>query len=183
MSEHTQSRIRRATPEDAAAIAQVHVAAWGETYAAIVPEGLLAALSIEKREAIWRDMLTDFAAFQLRAVLVAELDGSIVGFGACGWQRDAGLAAKGFDGEVGSIYLRRYAQGYGLGAALLHRMFDELRGAGFDAVSLWVLTNNMAARGFYERFGGRVVGEKDDVRGETTLHELAYGWTTLDWAR
>ena len=35
--------IRRAEPGDAAAIAAVHVAAWRETYAGLVPERMLRA--------------------------------------------------------------------------------------------------------------------------------------------
>lgn len=172
-------QIRRATLADARAIAEVHVAAWRETYVGIVPEALLAALSTETRETIWRRILADPSAFSTEAVLVAEQADVLVGFGACGRQRDVGLAANGFGGEIGSIYLLQAAQGRRLGLALMRRMFAELRLLGLDSAALWVLTSNRSARRFYERLGGKVVGEREDARGEATLHETAYGWHGL----
>ena len=43
--------ISRASPEDAYAIAKVHVDSWREAYRTILPADYLAALSVEKRQA------------------------------------------------------------------------------------------------------------------------------------
>jgi ribosomal protein S18 acetylase RimI-like enzyme len=171
--------LRKATLEDAPAIARIHVASWRETYRGILPDMMLAMLSTETREAAWRRILAAPAAFHVEAALVAELAGEPVGFGTCGRQRDARLAADGLKGEIGAIYLLRAAQGRGLGLSLMRRMFSELRSIGLDSAALWVLNDNRAARLFYERLGGAIVGERDEVRGEATLRETAYGWRHL----
>lgn len=171
--------LRHATPQDAAAIAEVHVASWHETYAGLVPDEMLAALSVEARSQNWSRMLGDLPAFQLGAVFVATSSDGIVGFGACGPQRDDGLAAQGLSGEIGSVYVRRFHQGRGLGAALMKAMFAALHDAGHDAASLWVLVDNAPVRNFYERMGGTALGEKGEQRGETILREVAYGWRGL----
>jgi hypothetical protein len=55
-----------------------------------------------------------------------------------------------------------------------------LRARGFASLCLWVLRENAHARGFYERLGGRVVGERTQVDGEHAFKEIAYGWDSLD---
>lgn len=37
----------------------------------------------------------------------------------------------------------------------------------------------MRARALYERLGGTILAEKETVDGGVTLHEVAYGWTSL----
>jgi ribosomal protein S18 acetylase RimI-like enzyme len=58
-------------------------------------------------------------------------------------------------------------------------MAFDLTSRGFSAASLWVLRENAVARAFYERFGGQVIYEREDVRGGATLVEVAYGWANL----
>src|ERR1041385_8579918 len=49
--------IRPAAPEDAPAIARVHVESWRTTYRGIFPQGLLDGLSIEDRARSWNEVL------------------------------------------------------------------------------------------------------------------------------
>lgn len=45
--------VRHATANDAAAIAQVHVASWQAAYRGLLPEALLVSLSVERRQRHW----------------------------------------------------------------------------------------------------------------------------------
>lgn len=49
--------IEPATLEDGHAIAELHVLTWRAVYQGIVPDEYLATLSIEKREAFWRESI------------------------------------------------------------------------------------------------------------------------------
>lgn len=171
--------IRLAEPVDGMALGRLHVAAWHETYKGLVPDLILAGLDPEKRGAVWEEMLRDPARFQDVRVHLAEQDGEMIGFAACGTQGDPTLAAAGFDGEIGAIYLRRTAQRRGIGRLLMRTAAADLASRGWHGASLWVLRENMPARRFYEQLGGIVVGEKRDVRPEGELVELAYGWPDL----
>jgi ribosomal protein S18 acetylase RimI-like enzyme len=66
---------------------------------------------------------------------------------------------------------------------LLRSLVGDLIARKFQALSLWVLEANAPARAFYERCGGIVVAEKQDVREDGTLLETAYGWPSLDVLR
>jgi ribosomal protein S18 acetylase RimI-like enzyme len=171
--------IRIATIEDAPRLASMHIASWRETYTGILPDAMLSALSVEGRAAMWGRMLRDPEKADSTIVHLVEDGDRIVGFGSCGSQRLETLKEKGYDGEIGAIYVLRAFQRQGVGARLMSTMAFDLTSRGFNAASLWVLRENAVARAFYERFGGRVVDEREDVRKEATLAEVAYGWANL----
>ena len=172
-------RFRAAIPGDGPALGAVHVASWLETYTGILPDELLANLSVDARVAMWAGVLGDLKANTGMTVYVAEDRERLVGFGACGKQRDEALAGLGFSGEIGAIYILRSHQHLGLGRSMMSLMAQALLEADRRAATLWVLRENLIARSFYERLGGRVVGEQKEERPDAILVEVAYGWDDL----
>jgi ribosomal protein S18 acetylase RimI-like enzyme len=171
--------LRKATQEDAETLGALHVVSWQETYPGILPEGMLASLTVDDRIAMWRRILTTPDDFGCAVVIVAETGGSAIGFGACGKQRDQDLIDAGFSGEFGAIYVLRSHQRRGVGRSLMVSLSKELSAAGHKAASLWVLRGNDPARAFYDRMGGLIVGERIDEMLGATLTEDAYGWRDL----
>jgi ribosomal protein S18 acetylase RimI-like enzyme len=161
----------------------MHVASWLETYPGIVPDSMLASLSIERRTENWKRILDDPSQANGTSVYVAELAGKIFGFGSCGVQRTASLSADGYPGEITGIYILRECQGRGLGRELMATMAADISARGYGGVSLWVLRDNFQARRFYESLKGSMVAEREDVRGDVTLVEVAYGWPDLNALR
>lgn len=166
--------VRDATPSDATSIAQVQVESWRAAYAGLIPDAVIAARTVERREAQWAQMLAE----PERESVVVGVDemGMIVGFGACGGQRDPDYD---FAGELYALYLRPLAQRQGLGRALVCACADRLLAAGRASMLAWVLRDNDPARRFYERVGGVVVGEKIEMMDGSPLPEVAYGWRDL----
>jgi ribosomal protein S18 acetylase RimI-like enzyme len=171
--------IRRGTVADASKIARTHVASWHETYAGIVPDEMLAALSVSRRTVAWENILRDPSKHENSAVYVKEVGDTIVGFGACGEQRNIDLKNQGYDGEIGSVYVLREFQKRGIGRDIMSALARDLVGRGLHGAALWVLRENTLARRFYEQCAGQMIGEKQDVRGEATLIEVAYGWSDI----
>lgn len=175
----TAIRVRTAALPDAEAIGALHVASWKETYTGILPAAMLAELSVEAWAEMWRSVLDPSKGIEHALVVVAEVDGQLVGFGSCGPQRDSRLAGAGFSAEFGAIYLLRSHQGRGGGRSLLAVMSGKMSSAGHSAASLWVLRENEPARAFYEQLGGIVVGERTETGAHGALVETAYGWRDL----
>jgi len=146
--------IREAVIDDAPAIAEVHVASWRWAYRGQLPDETLDALDVAEREARWREAIPD----PLTDVMVAVVDGAIVGFVSVGPAEDDD-ASPG-TAELYAIYLEERAVGQGVGRALLERAVDGMRTAGFIQASLWVLDSNERARGFYERAGWAFDGKR-----------------------
>lgn len=170
---------RLATTGDASAIGALHVTSWRETYAGLLPQEMLDGLSPESRAAMWGTVLDAPASPIGTRVYVAESAGEIVAFGACGGQRDDAMRGCGFAGEIGAIYVLRSQQGGGVGRALMSLMARDLMARPVLGASLWVLRENVGARGFYEGLGGAIIMEKELAESNATLHEVAYGWSDL----
>jgi ribosomal protein S18 acetylase RimI-like enzyme len=180
MTSRISVSIRIASAADAPAIAAVHVDAWRETYAGLVPAHVLSGLSVDRRIEGWARIMSKSEAFNSSAVFVAEREGAAVGFGCCGLQRAENLNAQGYDGEISAIYLLRSFQRCGLGTALMGAMGQELLRRQMHAASLWVLRENQNARRFYEKLGGDIVGHRKDISEDgVVFFEVAYGWRDL----
>jgi ribosomal protein S18 acetylase RimI-like enzyme len=171
--------IRPASLADAADLATMHVASWLETYPGLLPPSMLTSLSVDKRLAMWKQVIGATPTPGSAKVYLAEIDKEIVGFGSCVSQRTQTLKDSGYDGEISAIYVLKAFQRRALGRRLLHAMASDLSARGFTAASLWVLRDNAPARGFYEQYGGQVVAEREEARPDGALSEVAYGWTHL----
>jgi len=158
----------RATLDDAEPLGDVHVQAWRETYAGLVPQRVLDALDPAARARMWRGAIGGDTA-----VFLAKEAGAIVGFGACAPPREPKLP---FDAEISALYLLRHAQRRGLGRALMDAMARALAATGRHSVSLWVMDGNTPAEKFYIALGGRKVTARTRQRDDWTLHETAYAW-------
>jgi ribosomal protein S18 acetylase RimI-like enzyme len=167
--------IRPADVADAKEIAEVQVAAWRETYPGLLPQSMLDNLSVPRSAHGWSRQLAEPAT----TVLLAETEAGVIGFGSRCPQRSGALLLERFDGEVSSLYVLKAWQGQGHGGRLLSALFDHLRADGFESASLWVLSGNAPARGFYERMGGAVIAERKDRSLGRLLSETAYGWRKL----
>ncbi|MFO1102060.1 MAG: GNAT family N-acetyltransferase [Methylocystis sp.] len=170
--------VRRATLEDAPAIAGVNAAAWRETYAGLMPAEALAGIDLDDWARRWRERIGSGEIGQ--AVFVALADGASVGFARCSRQTNPKLVPLGFDGEIDSIYLLRRVQRLGLGRGLMARLAEHLMSVGCASAAVWVLRDAPKARGFYEALGAEPLGVEGvwEVAG-VVLPDLAYGWRDI----
>jgi GNAT superfamily N-acetyltransferase len=141
--------IRTATPDDARAVAEVHVGSWRHAYRGMLPDEYLERLSVEQREAMWLAAFSD--PEDSTGAFVAEDDGRIVGFASFGPARDED--APPGTGEVPAIYVEPSVLGTGVGRQLFEAVTRALREAGYGRATLWVLETNQRARRFYEKAG------------------------------
>jgi ribosomal protein S18 acetylase RimI-like enzyme len=168
--------IRRATVDDAEALAHVHEATWRETYVGLLSDQMLDALTAGAREAVWRRILSGPTDDHLSTVYVAERGGAVVAFSSCGEQRDLQFAAQGYPGEFTSVYVLKTDQRQGLGTGLMKIMMKDLTERGLVGFTLWMPRDNIPARSLYEQLGGKLIGHREVPRGNGTLQEVAYGW-------
>ena len=166
--------LRRASPGDALAIAQVRVDSWRTTYRGMIPDAYLDGMQVDASTAIWDRVLT--AGPSTTSVFVADYAGEIVGFagGAMLEQPKHGL-----DAELVAIYLRREFQHAGLGRRFVGAVVEAQRAHGATGLITWVIAGNKAARAFSERLGGELLVEQPFEWDGMDLVEAGYGWRDL----
>jgi ribosomal protein S18 acetylase RimI-like enzyme len=168
--------VRPAQPDDAAAIARVHVDSWRTTYRDLLPAEFLASLTESGYTERWQRVIGERSS----RVYVVEETAEVVGFASCGRER-AGEA--GFAGELYAIYVLDSAQRRGHGRELVRAAVGGLREMGLNDMIIWVLRDNAQARRFYERLGGVYVRKQPITIGPATLVEISYGWRNLEDVR
>lgn len=166
-----QVMIVPAGPGDAAALGEVHVRAWRETYRGLLPAAYLERMNPQLHARRWRGQLR--AARPDDVVLAAEGRRGLVGY--CAGQ----LLPEAAAGEVFTLYVLRAAQRRGVGRALLRAAALTFAARGAAALQLWVLDGNDRAAAFYTHLGG-VDGPSRAVRGwGGGLTETLYRWPDI----
>jgi len=160
--------IRRATPDDARAIAVIHVDASRAAYQGLLPEAFLGSFTVERREAGWRQSLEAREC----EVWIAEEAGRPLGWICVGKSRDDDAAPT--TAELWAMYVDPPSWHRGIGRALWTKAQSHLGSAGFSCVTLWVFRDNGRAIGFYRSAGfiedpGRA---KTRQRGGVALVEI-----------
>jgi ribosomal protein S18 acetylase RimI-like enzyme len=142
--------LRKATPEDARALADIHLRARRERMPYLPdrhsPEDVLRWIGdiLPQHDEAW----------------VAEAGGRVVGFFMLS------------DGLLYHLYVDPELQGQGAGSLLFKRA-QELSPDGFR---LWVFQRNVQARAFYEHRGMRVVELTDGSQNEEREPDALYEW-------
>jgi len=155
-------------------MARVHVDTWRTTYPGIIAASHLANLSYDRSERLWVEHLTNPGAEQ--AFVAVTPAGEVVGLASGGPLREP---LEQYDAELVVIYIRQAYQGGGLGRRLVTAVAQDLASRGFQSLVIWVMKDNQAARGFYEKLSGRLAAEKPIHIGGEDLLEVAYVWPDL----
>ncbi len=129
--------IRPARPEDDAALFAIDTATWLPANSPVVRS----------------DDITAFFGDRVDPadVLVAELDGEVVGYAAL--RNAVRMPSRAHVWEINGVAVDTAAGGKGVGRALVEAAFAEAGRRGARKVSLRVLGSNAAARRLYRRCG------------------------------
>jgi ribosomal protein S18 acetylase RimI-like enzyme len=166
-------RIRKALAEDCPGIAQVQVDSYRTAYVGLFPEPYLAQLTYEEQAQDWQAWLETNADDLLLVALSA--DNQVIGYVLARAQPDI---YPGYDAEILALHVKLPHQGNGIGGALLRATIAEFMERGCRSVMLWTLKGN-PVRQWYERLGGRPLGEKSFQIDDWEIVEVAYGWETM----
>lgn len=113
MSISSKHNIRTSRPEDAEAIAKVHVKSWQTSYRGIMPDQFLAKISLTERTEMREKMIAERTGIKL--VALEQLSGLIVGFCDAGVARDPEM--RGW-AELYGIYVLEEHKRAGIGSAI-----------------------------------------------------------------
>jgi len=164
--------LRAATPEDAAAIADLGARSFTHKFAYLYcPEDLASYLAQAHTEA---KVATEIADPLMRTMLAVE-DGRQLGFCklvmVCGWPEHA-RGAKAI--ELKQLYLDPDLTGRGLGKRFMDWALAEAASFGADEVQLSVYSGNDGAQRFYDRHGFGKVADIHFMVGQQRDEEFLF---------
>lgn len=185
--------IRPAAPNDAQAVARIHVQGWRFAYQGLISQDYLDSLSIVEDTERMRGYLSQLpqnlppsrSAPRLnsgdsgkRSFMLAVRDDAVLGichFSAAPNNADRPeRATPGGEmvGRLHSLYIDPDALGQGIGHTLMSQALSTFTAWGCERVHLWVLEGNSRAISFYERQGWQLTGDtKVDRSFGPELHE------------
>lgn len=162
-------QVRAAVPDDADAVARLHVRAWQAAYRGLIDQEFLDRLT----PAGWaRRYNFGQPGIQVPFTLLAVQYDIVCGFATTGLCRDPELPNFG---ELLAIYVDPSRLGTGIGRLLIGAGRDRLRGLGVVGAVLWVLADNSRARRFYECDGWTADGaRRTETYGDRAVPEVRY---------
>jgi ribosomal protein S18 acetylase RimI-like enzyme len=168
--------IRLATPEDAAPLAALKLAAFRETFidgfAVPYPAADLARFEAESYGVA--KVAAELADPTHASWVAVEEGGALVAYAHVGPCKLPHRQASAAQGELYQLYALNAAQGKGIGKALMTAALDWLGRAMQGPVWLGVWSGNERAQAVYARYGFRKVGEYGFPVGDWTDHEYIF---------
>lgn len=155
--------LRPAVPDEAMAVARVHVRAWQIAYKGLMPDEYLAGLRPEERAQ--RYDFGSLDASRPKTLVAIEAD-TVLGFATISPARDENAAGQG---ELCALYVEPGCWGRGVGRALAAAARNELCRLGFMRAVLWVVAGNARATQFY----------RADGWAQDELHRAQQIWNVL----
>ena len=174
-------KYREATVLDASGITRVQVNTWKTAYRGIIAKEYLQSLSYEDKEKNWRQRLEN--PTHGAKIFIAETNqNKIVGFALATLEKYnpivALLQTERFKGELCAIYVLDEFQHKKIGTELVKLVVNYLKVNSIDSMITWVLKQNPSCI-FYEKLGGRSLGEQSIEIGGNRYTEIAYGWENI----
>lgn len=171
----TDFRIRRAAPDDAAALSQIGAATFLESYTEIIDgPDMIAHCTRQHSAAVYGKYLADPEA----SVWVAEYaaTGAPVGY-AVNCPPDLPVALQTGDVELKRIYTFSRFHGAGIGQSLMLAAIDDARSRRARRLLLGTYQDNYRAVAFYKRHDFVQIGTRQFQVGEKLFDDIVMGKT------
>ena len=162
-----------AGPDDALALAEVHVASWRESYRGLIADSYLDRMSVAQHTQRFYRSLVRLEPHSA-TLAAADRDG-LVGYVAGGPSR----SRRQGEAEIQTLYVRLFAQRVGLGRRLLISAARVFADMGARSLMISTLRDNLPARRFYGHLGGKAESPRQEPGPGGLLYEVSYVWPDI----
>lgn len=162
-------RVRAAKRADLRRVAEIKVANWTDTYAALLEPAVLSRfLDVDEQAA---HMAEDLANGGTMLLVADDAEAGVVGFAL------THVAARP-EPWLESLHVVSACRGSGAGTALMRATAGELLARGRSTLRLGVIEGNDAAARFYDRLGALRAGREPAAWAAGVWHEI-FRWPDL----
>lgn len=136
------------------AIANIHIQSWRDSYANLLTENYLQDKVVLDKEKEWQDRFKDPA--QNQEIIALKTENKLIGFVCLFIDKDPDLGTY-----IDNLHVLNKYKGHGLGRKLMQEAASyTLQNSDLSKYWLLVFSGNTAAKGFYEKVGGKLIDTK-----------------------
>lgn len=161
-------KIRNIKKEDIPEVVNIQIDGWRATYKGMIDDEYLENMNVEKkikmREKDYKE--TGF--------IVAEHDNKVVGFCRYTDNIEKTPETPKADCELRALYVKPEVKHNGIGKKMFQYAVNEFKNIGKTKMVLWCLKDNVLARKFYEKMGGKIIKERLIHIGNRDYKEVAF---------
>lgn len=160
--------IRDIKKEDIPQVVDIQISGWRAAYKGMIDDEYLENMNVEKkikmREKDYKE--TRF--------IVAEINNEIVGFCRYTDNMEKTPETPEVDCELRALYVKPELKHNGIGKKMFQYAVNEFKNMGKTKMVLWCLKDNVLARKFYEKMGGKIIKERLIHIGNRDYKEVAF---------
>lgn len=164
-----RTNIRKATLDDASAIAKINYDGWTKNFRGIIDDIHLDTRDLVRREMKMRERLDNEDASSI--ILVYEKEWKVLWFVHGGVSRDEYIP---YEAEIYAIYIAQEVQWQGIGKILMNVMMETDMFKNKKSFFLRTLRDQKATRWFYEKFWGKLFLEEEKEIGDKKYPMVCY---------
>lgn len=159
--------IRNIEYDDIPSVVDIQMNGWKVAYKGIIDDDILDAMDrdikIEKLKERYQD----------EPLIVAVLDNEVVGFSRYVFD-NCYSPDYSIDCEIVALYVKPDLKYQGIGTKMFNYIVNEYKKLNKKKMIIWCLRDNYPSRKFYEKMGGKIIGEKEFIKGDRAYPEVGF---------
>jgi len=160
--------IRDIKKEDIPQVVDIQISGWRTAYKGIIDDEYLENMNYEERIKMRQKDYTE------NRFIVAELNNEVVGFCRYTDNMEKTPETPEVDCELRALYVKPELKHNGIGKKMFQYAVNEFKNMGKTKMVLWCLKDNVLARKFYEKMGGKIIKERLIHIGNRDYKEVAF---------
>ena len=160
--------IRDIKKEDIPQVVDIQISGWRTAYKGIIDDEYLENMNYEERIKMRQK------DYKETGFIVAEHDNEVVGFCRYTDNMEKTPETPEVDCELRALYVKPELKHNGIGKKMFQYAVNEFKNIGKTKMVLWCLKDNVLARKFYEKMGGKIIKERLIHIGNRDYEEVAF---------
>ena len=161
-------KIRNIKKEDIPEVVNIQIDGWRASYKGMIDDEYLENMNVENKIKMREK------DYKENRFIVAEINNEIVGFCRYTDNMEKTPETPEVDCELRALYVKPELKHNGIGKKMFQYAVNEFKNMGKTKMVLWCLKDNVLARKFYEKMGGKIIKERLIHIGNRDYEEVAF---------
>lgn len=159
--------LRKIEYNDIPSVVDIQMNGWKAAYKGIIDDDILDAMNRDEKINRMQNNYLD------EPFIVSVINNEVVGF--CRYVYDNHYSPDyPIDCEIVALYVKPELKYQGIGTKMFDYVINEYKKLNKKKMIIWCLRDNHPSRRFYEKMGGKIIGEKGFIKGNKAFPEVGF---------